>query len=47
MYALTKLWDVFMTVVILLSSSMIIMFSNDTLLKFLQSCIAEQHCFQN
>ena len=36
-----------MTVVVLLSESMIIVLSNDTLLKFFQSCITEQHCFQN
>ena len=36
-----------MIIIIYISWSMINMLSNDTLLKFLQSCFTEQHCFQN
>ena len=38
---------VIMTIIIYISCGMINMLSNDTLLKLLQSCFTEQHCFQN
>ena len=36
-----------MTIIIYISWSMMNMLSNDTLLKFLQSCFTEQHCLPN